>query len=99
MRLPILELTLVASLFVAARLSGDGFAQTVERYDAFVHGESYDQRSRNRSQCEAVCFAKDEDLIQSWDDQFRALEHSLTATAKPQPILRSIVASVAGEVL
>ncbi len=99
MRLPILELTLVATLFVAAWFSGDGFAETVERYDAFVHGETYDMRIRSRSQLGTFCFAKDEDLIKSWDDQFRAMQHAVTTTPQAQPVLQSLVASVAGEVL
>lgn len=97
MRLPILELTMVATLFVAARISGDGFAQTVERYDAFVHGESFSARSASRIQVD--CFANDADLIKSWDDQFQAMKHSRPLAQQQRPTLQSIVASLSGDVL
>lgn len=97
MRLPILELTMVATLCVAARISGDGFAQTVERYDAFVHGESFSSRAGSRIQVD--CFADDADLIKSWDDQFQAMRHSRPVAQRQQPTLQSIVASLSGEVL
>jgi hypothetical protein len=97
MRLPILELLMVASLFVAARMSGDGFAQTVEGYDSYVHGEPFGSRSGSHAQVE--CHAGDEDLIKSWDDQFEALKNSRAVVQASPPTLQSIVASLAGEVL
>ena len=90
---------MVATLFVAARISGDGFAQTVERYDAFVHGESFGLRCQKGEVVAGDPRSTDAELSKSWDDQFKALEHGHTFVRRSQPTLRSIVASLSGEVL
>lgn len=90
---------MLATLFVAARISGDGFAQSVDSYDAYVHGESFGLRTRNDSAGAAARSIGDAELIKSWDDQFKAMEHVQPVAQQTRPSLRSIVATLAGDIL
>ena len=96
--MPLLEVTLIAFVVIVGKVSGDGFARTVESYDAIVHGEEAGSRYMSCPITNRAHGPSDQELIQSWDDQFQAMRYN-AAIIPPRPTLKTMVTSLAAEVL
>jgi len=89
---------MIASLVIVGKVSGDGFARTVESYDAIVHGEEAGARYMTCPISNLDRCPNDKELIQSWDDQFKAMRYNAAITSQ-RPTLQTFVTSLAAEVL
>lgn len=98
MRVPLLEVTLIAFVVIVGKVSGDGFARTVETYDAVVHGEEAGSRYMTCPISNRDRGPNDQELVQSWDDQFQAMRYN-QAIIGARPTLKTFVTSLAAEVL
>lgn len=89
---------MIASLVIIGKVSGDGFARTVESYDAILHGEESGARYMSCPISNLQRGPNDAELIQSWDDQFKAMRYNASITGE-RPTLKTMVTSLAAEVL
>jgi hypothetical protein len=97
MKAPLWELGLVAVLFITAKLSGDGFADTVTRYDSLMLGNG-DQDLRQQIR-RADPPRRLEDLVATWERN--DWPKPLTPMPQPLPIstISTFVASVTDDLL
>ncbi|AMV17726.1 hypothetical protein [Planctomyces sp. SH-PL14] len=97
MRLPFWEIGVVCVLVLGAKAGGEGFAQSLQCYEAALLGERASDRPLHCPFTESRDMRAVEDLINSWDEQLK-VEQRFLSTYKPKPA-PTVLATLASKVL
>lgn len=97
MRLPLWEIGVVCILVMVAKVGGEGFAQSLQCYEAALLGEPVSDRPLRCPFTDSRDTRAVQDLIDSWDEQLK-VEQRFFSSYKPKPA-PTVLATLAAKVL